>query len=278
MRLPSTFPRAQANRGALVAACLLLLASAGHARGAMSRHLVVTESDYRLVAPGLQGLRAGFVTLSARNTAAGEHGLLVLRLKHPMSDPQVAAALDANKLGGFDGRGGVAVVPPHGSWEGTLELSAGRYVILSAGSNRGKTDYRRGMIHAFTVGSGGARGTAPDAVAKITMFDYAFGISVPHPFHGEGIIMIPNRGKHLHEITLIKTPPGKTGKDVLALIHSKAPPPAGYEVHEVLAGLDPGHTAWVRLNLAHGHYVALCLVAKPRLHADLGMVGEFDVS
>jgi hypothetical protein len=214
--------------------------SAAHAGGAARQHLVVTESEYRLDAPGLQGCTPVSSRSVPANTAAGEDGLVVLRLKHPMSDPQVAPALDSNKLGGFDGRGGVAVVPPHGSWEGTLELSAGRYVILSAGSNRGKRDYRRGMIHGFTVGSGGARGTPPDA-GKITMFDYAFGISLPHPFDGKGIVIIPNRGTHLHEITFIKTPPGKTSKDVLALIHSNAPPPVAYEVHELLGGLDPGH-------------------------------------
>ena len=174
MRLPSTFPSARASRVVLASACLLV-AGAAHGGVAARQHLAVTESDYRLDAPGLQGLHAGLVTVSVRNTAAGQHG----------------------------------------SWEGMLELSAGRYVILSGGSNGGKTDYRRGMIHAFSVATGGARGTPPDAVGRIAM------------------------------------------------------------VHELLAGLDPGHTAWVRFNLARGHYVALCLVAKPKLHADLGMVGEF---
>ena len=30
------------------------------------------------------------------------------------------------------------------------------------------------------------------------MVDYAFGISLPHPFDGKGVVMIPSRGKHLH--------------------------------------------------------------------------------
>jgi hypothetical protein len=113
------------------------------------------------------------------------------------------------------------------------------------------------------------------------MADYSFQLSLPTPFHGKGVVAIPNRGKHLHEIALVQTPPGKTPKDVLKLFHSGGPPPAGYEAHELLAGLDAGHTAYVRFDLARGHYVALCLVQfgnSNTTHADAGMVAQFDVS
>jgi len=63
----------------------LLVAGAAHGGVAARQHLAVTESDYRLDAPGLQGLHAGLVTVSVRNTAAGQHGVLILRLKHPMT-------------------------------------------------------------------------------------------------------------------------------------------------------------------------------------------------
>ena len=172
-------------------------------------------------------------------------------------------------------------MPPHGSWEGTIELVAGRYAIVDGGVNGGKTNAARGMLQTFSVAPGGPPGTPPASVGTIQMVDYAFRISLPKPFHGRGVVAIPNRGKHLHEIALVKTPPGKTAKDVLALFHSGAPPPPGYEIHELLGALDGGHTAYVRFALGRGHYIALCLVSfgnSNRTHADAGMVGAFDVA
>jgi hypothetical protein len=241
----------------------------------------VTASNYRLKAPGLQSLHAGFVTITIRENATGEHGLNVLRLKRRLTRPQIVARLGRNNLKDFDFRGGVAVVPPRGSWEATIELVPGRYAIVDGGVNGGKTNAARGMLQTFSVAAGGPTGTPPAAVGKIEMADYSFRISLPKPFHGKGVVAIPNRGKHLHEITLVKTPAGKTAKDVLKLFHSGAGPAPGYEVHELLATLDAGHTAYVRFALDRGHYVALCLVqfgSSNRTHADAGMVGEFDVS
>ena len=79
----------------------------------------------------------------------------------------------------------------------------------------------------------------------------------------------------------MRTPAGKTASDVLDLLHAGGEaPPDGYEVKELLWVLDPGRTAYVRFDLEPGHYVALCLIEEPmshKLHADLGMVSEFDV-
>jgi len=240
----------------------------------------VTEINYRLQAPALRSLHAGFVTVTVRNKASGEHGLLILRLKRPLTHKQIVAALGRNDLKSFDARGGVAVVPPRSSWQGTIRLTAGRYAIVDGGVNGGKTNAERGMLETFTVAPGGPTSMPPSAVGKIVMADYSFKISLPKPFNGQGVVEIPNRGKQLHEIALVRTPPGKTPKDVLKLFHTGARP-VGYEVHELLAALDPGHTVWVRMAVRRGHYVALCLVQfgkTNKTHADVGMAGEFDVS
>jgi hypothetical protein len=274
---------AMARFGSLVVGGLLLVlvaASASPASGARQR-VTVTERNYRLVAPGLDRLHAGLVTVVVRNGAGGEHGVVLFRLRRPLTRAQIVARFAANNLEDFDARGGVAVVPTGGFWEATLELSPGRYLIADGGENGGKANYARGMLEMFAVAAGGAAGTPPKTVGKIVMADYSFRISLPKRFDGRGVVAIPNRGRHLHEIALVKTPVGKSATDVLELFHSGAPPGPGYEVHELLAGLGPGHTAYVRFALSQGHYVALCLVPfgkSNKTHADAGMVGEFDVS
>jgi hypothetical protein len=286
MHLRSTFPSARASRSALAGACLLLpiagvVASRATGGVVQRQHVTVSESNYRLQAPGLQSLHAGFVTITVRENATGEHGLNVLRLKRPLTRKQIVVQLNKNNFNDFDALGGVAVVPPQGSWEATIELVPGRYVIVDGGVNGGKPNYGRGMLETFNVAPGRPAGTPPTAVGRIVMADYSFRISLPKPFNGKGVVAIPNRGQHLHEIALVKTPAGKTAKDVLMLFHSGAPPGPGYEVHELLATLDGGRTAYVRLALQRGHYVALCLVQfgnSNKTHADAGMVGEFDVS
>jgi hypothetical protein len=268
-------------RGGLISALLLLSVVAGATGGVAQRqHVTVSVSNYRLQAPGLQRLHAGFATITIHNDAAGEHGLNILRLRRPLTHKQIGARLSENNLNDFDARGGVAVVPTGGSWEGTIELVPGRYVIVDGGVNGGKPNYARGMLETFTVAPAASGGAPPAAVGKIVMGDYSFRISLPKPFDGKGVVAIPNRGKHLHEISLLKTPAGKTAKDVLKLFHSGAPPGPGYELHELLATLDGGHTVYVRFALDRGHYVVLCLVqfgSSRRTHADAGMVGEFDV-
>jgi hypothetical protein len=161
----------------------------------------------------------------------------------------------------------------------TFQFGSGRYVIVDGGVNGGKPNYRRGMLQTFSVATGGPAGTPPLAVGKIVMSDYSFRISVPNAFNGTGVVAVLNRGKHLHEITLVKTPAVKTAQDVLKLIHS----PAAARLRDPRAARRPRPRAHrlCPLRLPPGHYVALCLVPfgkTNKTHADAGMVGEFDVS
>jgi hypothetical protein len=124
----------------------VVAASAATAGAASRQQLLVTEINYRLKAPALRSLHAGFVTVTVRNEASGEHGLLILRLRRPLTHKQIVAALGRNDLKSFDAQGGVAVVPPRSSWEGTIKLVPGRYVIVDGGVNGGKTNAERGML------------------------------------------------------------------------------------------------------------------------------------
>ena len=58
-------------------------------------------------------------------------------------------------------------------------------------------------------------------------------------------------------------------------------PPPWASIVELLGVLGPKRTAYVRVDLRPGRYVALCLIDDPttgRLHADLRMIRTFDVA
>jgi hypothetical protein len=274
--------------GCLIAAFVIVsAANAASTKTAEPRQqLVVAERDYRMETTGSADLHAGWVTVTVSNRGQAAHALLVVRLKRPLTNKQVAAILGANvpakAMAALETFGGIQDVPPGKSWQMTTRLEPGRYLLIDYAENGGKPNYVRGMQQRFTVAAGGPAGAPPRAVGRIVMADFAFAISLPERFGGNGNVQIPNRGRQWHEISLVKTPAGKHAQDVLTLIHAGAQrPPPGYEIHELLAVVDPGKIVYVRFNLQPGHYVALCLVddrKTGKLHADLGMVGEFDVA
>jgi hypothetical protein len=57
--------------------------------------------------------------------------------------------------------------------------------------------------------------------------------------------------------------------------------PSWAKLVELVAVLSPGRAAYVNFDLEPGRDVALCLIDDPRshkLHAQLGMIGEFSVA
>lgn len=272
---------------ALSAALVLgLAACGGGGKLGPPQRVAVTADDAALDVTGAQALHSGLVTFTVRNAGKGSHALLISRLKHPLTQKEIIATLDKNKVtdieAAFEAKGGIPDVPPGTSWQETVDLEPGTYVLADYGYNGTQLNYHRGLITTVDVKSGGPKAAPPKTVGKIEMKDFAFVISLPKPFHGKGVVEIPNTGKQPHELTLVSTLPGRTPKDVMAIIHSGAiTPPDGYNIYKMLALIDPGNTAYVRFNLPKGHYVAVDLIVDPKqnkLHADLGQVGEFDVT
>jgi hypothetical protein len=272
---------------ALTAALVLgLAACGGSGKLGTPQRVTVTANDNALQVNGVQSLHSGLVTFTVSNAGKGAHALLISRLKHPLTQKEIIATLDKNKVAdieaAFEAKGGIPDVRPGTSWQETVELEPGTYVLADYGYNGTKLNYQRGLIQTIDVKSGGPKAAPPKAIGKIELKDFAFDISLPKPFHGKGIIEIPNTGEQPHELTLVSTPPGKGPKDVMNIIHQGAiDAPDGYAIYKMLALIDPGNTAYVRFNLPKGHYVAIDLIVDPKqnnLHADLGQVGELDVT
>ena len=269
-----------------IALVLALSACGGSKPSGSPQRLTVTATDAALELAGAGSLRSGLVTITVRNSGKGAHALLISRLKKDLTEKEIVATLDNNKLeaiqAAFEAKGGIPDVPPGDSWEETVDLELGSYVLADYGYNGTKLNYQRGLIKTIEVAAGGPNAVPPATVGTIELKDFAFDISLPDAFSGKGVVKIPNTGDQPHELTLVSTPPGRTPKDVLKVVHSgEIDLPDGYDIFKMLALLDPGNTAYVRFDLPPGHYIAICLIVDPKqkkLHADLGQVGVVDVS
>jgi hypothetical protein len=249
---------------------------------ARAQQVTVSAREYRLDVRGVRALRPGFVHLTIRNDGRGEHGVELIQLRRKLTTDELLAAFENEDTRGLEALGGAISVPPGRRWEMTARLGAGDYALLDYGENGGKVNFERGMFKRFRVeGPRRAGDTRPRTVGELVMRDFAFDMRFPQPFSGRGTVAIPNRGRAFHEISLVRIQRGHTQSEVLRLIkEGEGSPPPWASIVELLGVLGPKRTAYVRLDLAPGRYVALCLIGDPkgRLHADLGMISTFDVA
>jgi hypothetical protein len=111
------------------------------------------------------------------------------------------------------------------------------------------------------------------------MSDFAYA-GVPRTLHrGWHTFQFENGGRQEHIALVERFRPGKTLADLVAWgATQKGEPPT--VIVGGAASLSPGRGDQVRLDLAPGHYVVLCVLnngTAPKLHAELGMLTEFDV-
>lgn len=275
---------------ALLAATLPLAGCGGSDRLAESastgasaaQHVAVRTHDGELIVEGAGSLHAGFVRLDVRNEGRGEHGIELVRLRRPLTTTQLLRAFAAEKRSLLEALGGIQQVEPARRWEMTERLGPGSYALVDFAENGLKPNYARGLYKRFNVAPSDSPGVPPDTVGEIGMRDFRFDIRLQAGFSGHGIVKITNHGKSSHEISLVRIEHGHTPDEVLDLILAGATkPPDWASIVEVLSTLDRANTAYVRFDLRPGKYVALCLIdehGSHKLHAQLGMIGTFDVA
>jgi len=244
--------------------------------------VTVSARDYKLQVHGARGLRPGFVRITIRNDGHGEHGIELVRVTRPLTNPALLKAFESEESSALEALGGAISVPPGKRWEMTVRLAAGDYALIDYGENAGKVNFARGMFKRFSVGGQPLRAKRLHTVGTLALRDFAFDVRFPQRFAGHGTVAIPNRGRAFHEVSLVRIQRGHTQDEVLRLIKKgEGSPPPWASIVELLGVLGPKHTAYVRMDLRPGRYVALCLIEDPqsgRLHADLGMIRTFDVA
>ena len=279
-----------ALEGTTLAAVLALVAGCGgsdHATSANAatrpaQRITVSTRDNALLVTGVDSADAGFVRIVVRNEGQGSHGIALVRLKRPLRTPQLLLAFAAENQGLIESLGGIQAVVPGRPWEMTARLAPGSYAFVDFGQNGTKPNYARGLYKRFQISSSSDEGAPPPHAGEIDMRDFHFGFRLPKRLSGHAVVKISNLGTASHEITLARIDRGHTQEEVLKLILAGATePPEWASIAELLSILDPGKTAYVRLDLRPGRYVALCLIDERKshkLHAQLGMIRTFDVT
>ena len=78
----------------------------------------------------------------------------------------------------------------------------------------------------------------------------------------------------------MKLAPGKTVEDVKASLQSQSSGSSPTDFVGGAGALAQGSSAWLKMNLEPGNYVAVCFVpdtASGKAHAELGMVTPFSI-
>jgi hypothetical protein len=178
--------------------------------------------------------------------------------------------------------GGANAVDPGAKQEVILNLQQGTYASICFVSGQDNAPhYMKGMLSKLIVTeSSGNQIPAPKDNGQIVLQDFSFTMpgSIPS---GPVTLKVTNNGPQGHELDLVKPVQDKGAADVLNYlnaIHPSGPPP--FTDAGGMGALQTGSSAWVKLNLQPGNYVAVCFVpdvktGKP--HFMLGMHTAFTV-
>jgi hypothetical protein len=246
------------------------------------QELQIVAKAHSISAPGAQGLHAGLVTLHVRDASSLTHGVGVIRLDHGTTPAQAKKIVGGDTIPDklpFTLLGGVPELQPGGTWQATLTLTPGHYLLFDDGENG------KGMEKTFTIPATGAvKATPPKTVGSIVMTDFAFGLHLPATWNGKGILAVPNDGKEIHELTFVKFGSEKELKQFAAILakgYPKGPPPRDAKIVYAVGGTSPGHTSYVKVDLPPGRYLAVCLFpdsATGKPHTALGMMSTVTVN
>ena len=224
----------------------------------------MSARDTELVVKGAGSLHAGFVRLEVRNEGRGEHGIELVRLKRPLTTMQLLQAFTAEKRALLEALGGIQQAVPGRPWQMTERLGSGSYALLDfARTARNRTT--RAACTSASTSHRARRGRAARHSRRDRHARLRLRLSPAECVLRARRRQDTNLGKTSHEISLVRVEPGHTQHEVLSLILAGASkPPEWASIVELLSVLDPAKTAYVRLDLSPGRYVALCLMNEPR--------------
>lgn len=273
-----------ARRPHLGIACVVAMASTGARvlRAQAPHQVTVTAVEYALVAPDT--IDAGPTTFHLVNRGTLSHHMTAFTFPAGMS----MATFDQWMRKDSVEAGGIAVVggteydeEGHEGWA-TLNLAPGRYVfacVLPLADGSG-THRMKGMFHVVHVRPARAkRARMPRPDVTVRMADFAYA-GLPDTLRaGWHVLRFENGGAHEHLALLERFRPGKTLADLRAWGATRRGPSPTVVVGGA-ATLSPGRSDEIRVHLAPGHYVMLCVLANgtaPKLHAEMGMFRELVV-
>jgi hypothetical protein len=225
---------------------------------------------------------SGWVTVSLLDDGGQPHQLQLARLRPGASVAEVQRDFAGRPVAAFAQlvlAGGPDIVEPGLGQQVTVWLVPGSHVALdlSVGPD-GVQNVNAGMIEPFTVDGPALQG---EPAAQGTLVESSFTFEVPPVPAGPVVIRVTNRSaEDGHEAAIVEPSAGRGAPDVLAYLRAPGGPPP-FRFAGGMAGLEPGQTGFLRLDLDAGSYVLVCLVTDPdtgRFHFDEGMIQPFTVA
>lgn len=262
----------------------------GQAPAARTHTVDVSATDYTFGIDTHGRVPAGLVELRLANHGAADHQALLARLHQGVTTAQFEQALKSSGTAAFglaDFAGGAGTAAAGSSQVTVQALQGGQYVVLClvAGPDR-IPHLMKGMIAAFAIQGRlsqaqlAALRPQGHVAGSITARDMTY--QLPASVNGHGLYRFTDTdASDIHELGIIRLKPGVTAADVIAWAKSPAGPPP-FTAAGGFGAVPPANGGWLRLNLAPGHYAAICFVpddAAPHAsHAAMGMVVPFTVT
>ncbi len=210
----------------------------------------------------------GLMTIQLKNLGREPHYAHFFRLADGVTTEQYIAALQQALKSRDDAAsnadplavqvGGPATTSPGATVTVIQDLRAGQYVIgCFVPNNQGVPHAALGMLLPLTVTAplGQAAGM-PAVNGVITLTDTGFDLPGAIPA-GKSMYRVVNGGTKPHEFSLLGLAPGKTAADLKGYFSAPPAGPPPLMNGTGIAGLDPGQSGVIVLDLTPGAYAVL---------------------
>jgi hypothetical protein len=247
--------------------------------------VTVTATDFAFQAPDT--IAAGRTTIHLVNKGPEHHHVWLIKLEQGKT---LKDLMEATKDHGPLPKwavdvGGPNTPVPGGETSATLDLEAGRYVMVCVipAMKDGQPHFMKGMFKELTVAKRGGvvqagKTVAPATDVVMTLDDYDFRLSTPITSATKSIRFV-NVAEQTHEAVILKLNPGTTVQEFLQAMEKPQGPPPGALIGGI-TGIAKGRTIDMPTTFTRGEYALICFVpdakdGKP--HLAHGMVKQFSV-
>ena len=254
-------------------------------KGAKANVVTVTTTDYAFQAPDT--IAAGRTTIRLVNKGPDFHHVWLIKLEQGKT---LKDLMEATKNHGPLPKwavdvGGPNTPMPGGETSATLDLEAGKYVMVCVipAMKDGQPHFMKGMVKEVTVAKRGevvqaGKAVAPASGVVMTLDDYDFRLSSPITSATKSIKFV-NVAEQTHEAVIVKLTPGSTVQQFLQAMEKPQGPPPGALIGGI-TGIAKGRTVEVPTTFTPGEYALICFVPDAKdgkAHLAHGMVKQFSV-
>jgi hypothetical protein len=247
--------------------------------------VTVTATDFAFQAPDT--IAAGRTTIHLVNKGPEHHHVWLIKLEQGKT---LKDLMEATKDHGPLPKwavdvGGPNTPPPGGETSATLDLEAGKYVMVCVipAMKDGQPHFMKGMFRELTVAKRGGvvqagKTVAPKSDVVMTLDDYDFRVSTPITTATKSIRFV-NVAEQTHEAVIVKLEGGATVQQFLQAMEKPQGPPPGALIGGI-TGIAKGRTIEVPTSFTPGEYALICFVPDAKdgkAHLAHGMIKQFSV-